>query len=307
MQEGAFALLDCLGFKGIWERVGNPNEVITKFREIEKQIPEKLANSFSAVNAYPAFKIATAFLSDTITIATYIEDQRPPDERTKAVLVLATSLAAQLVADSFSKDPIPLLLRGCVTYGEFIVDGTLLLGPAVDEAATLHQIPEGAFIWIAPSTESIRSIGSKNLAEAMQRPEKRTTDIAVAQLRRLVPAGQSRTFDQNREKFERAGAKLIAHAGKSKYASTAFFAENYPMPVKGGRTLKATLVVPFAEGTGIEDVIRQYEKGMAGDRVDVVIKRQTTLEYLHYIRSISKQRDAEFGAVAADLLKSEFT
>jgi hypothetical protein len=307
VQEGAFALLDFLGFKGIWERVGNPDDVVKKFREMEKQIPERIASRIATLKSLPTLKVATAFLSDTITIAIYLENQRPPDDLSKGTLVLAVSIAAQMVADSFCRDPIPLLLRGCITYGEFIIDGTLILGPAVDEAAGLHQMGEGAFIWVAPSTERVRAVSWKYLSEMMQNPEKRTTDVALAHLRKMVPESQSGVFEQNKEKFERISAKLISHAGKSEYGGIAFYIENYPMPVKGGRTLSATLVVPFSDSNDIENVIRQYEKGMAGDRLDIVLKRQTTLGYLHHIRDIVKQRNAEFAAITSDLVKSEFT
>jgi hypothetical protein len=37
-----------------------------------------------------------------------------------------------------------------VTVGRFIIEKSFLLGPAVDEAAALHETADGAFVWFAP-------------------------------------------------------------------------------------------------------------------------------------------------------------
>ncbi len=309
MQEGAFALLDCLGFKGIWERVAEPNNVVSKFRNMEKDIPIKIAELLPTLSTTPAFKVATAFLSDTVIVAAFVEDQRPPDDLSRGALKLAASLAAQTVAKSFCADPIPLVLRGCITYGQFLIDGTLILGPSVDDAATLHQISDGAFIWIDPKFDHLRIVAMQHAAGEFQKQGPAIRNMAASQLKSAVSPDQQEFLDKHKDKLERVIDRIVAHASsKATNVMRAFFIEDYPMPLKGGQILRVTLIVPSASATRleIEHTINQYEKGMSGDRLDVVIKRQRTLEYLQYVRSLLIQRDAEYAALANQWLKAEF-
>ena len=51
----------------------------------------------------------------------------------------------------------PLVYRGVVAAGELALDGdgAFLVGPAIDEAAELMQLAQGAFVWLAPSARAI--------------------------------------------------------------------------------------------------------------------------------------------------------
>jgi len=61
--------------------------------------------------------------------------------------------------------------RGCITYGRFEVDKEFIVGPAVDEAASLASLAEAAAVWLAPSafaaTQAFeRTVPPANLEEA---------------------------------------------------------------------------------------------------------------------------------------------
>ncbi len=223
-------------------------------------------------------------------------------------MVLAASLAAQTVARSFCADPIPLVLRGCITYGQFLIDGTLILGPSVDEAATLHQISDGALIWIDPKFDRLRIVAMQHAQGEFQKQGAAIRNTAASQLRSAAPPEKREFLDRHKDKLERVIDRIVAHASSTAAnVMRTFSIEDYPMPLKGGQILKATLIVPAsATKSEIEHTINQYEKGMSGDRLDVVIKRQRTVEYLQYVRSLVIQRDTEYAALANEWLKGEF-
>ncbi len=98
MQEGAFALIDCLGFKGIWNRPGiTAEQVISKLRLIEKTVQEGIETEGGFLNFSEAKLVFKAsLLSDSIAISlTFGEDKKPLiEEPNKGYLV---SLLCMLV------------------------------------------------------------------------------------------------------------------------------------------------------------------------------------------------------------------
>ena len=69
MNEGAFALLDCLGFKGVWNRGVTP-EVIVKFMEDTKAHSEQLQVRRLVTAMYGTkVSVSIAFVSDSIAIS----------------------------------------------------------------------------------------------------------------------------------------------------------------------------------------------------------------------------------------------
>jgi hypothetical protein len=66
MQTGAFALMDALGFKGIWQR-HEPSEVLASLR----QMSEGVNNVTKRFQSRVSFR--TAFLSDTIALGVTLD------------------------------------------------------------------------------------------------------------------------------------------------------------------------------------------------------------------------------------------
>jgi hypothetical protein len=52
----------------------------------------------------------------------------------------------------------PVAYRGVVSVGHFSIEGNFMLGPAVDEAAGLMELADGAFVWLAPSAGGLSHI-----------------------------------------------------------------------------------------------------------------------------------------------------
>jgi hypothetical protein len=132
MQEGAFALIDCLGFKGVWNRVDNPQLIIDKLLKIEKIVNEQLN---STEDLYGAFEFAVlidkssmkpfvGFLSDTVVISLeYIqtsEEIKPKIQKAHLIDVLCIILTK--VIDLFVEEYPHLTMLGCVTYGQYLCE-----------------------------------------------------------------------------------------------------------------------------------------------------------------------------------------
>ena len=162
MQEGAFALIDCLGWKGIWRRE-KPELLIKKVRNIEKFVQTQLSENSALffILAPPAsltcglLKPHIRFLSDSVAISLKynIPKNKKLGELEKAYLVNALCYVVNKVLYLFIQDEPALVMRGCITYGEHLCKGNFLIGPAVDEAAEGERIAEGAFVWLHPTAD----------------------------------------------------------------------------------------------------------------------------------------------------------
>lgn len=154
MKEGAFAILDCLGFKGVWARPEikiDPTVLPAFFEEVLKSV-EKLVTRVivdQLLNGKGEFR--ATIISDTIVISASPSDEAPLNLVQQGYLINAVASAAAELAIRFLNGPTPLLLRGCITYGSFIVRGNFFVGPAVDEAASFAEVAQGAFIWLTPA------------------------------------------------------------------------------------------------------------------------------------------------------------
>ncbi len=148
MEEGAFALVDCLGFKGIWKR-SDPNRLLEKLYALEDSANGE-AIALGAILQAPV-KVHARMLSDTLAISLRQPSPTPPDEEFGNRLVVHVVLAMISVIGRFALNEPPLLLRGCITYGPHLCDGSFLVGPAVDCAAEHMNLPQGAFVWLHPS------------------------------------------------------------------------------------------------------------------------------------------------------------
>lgn len=164
MKVGAVALIDALGFKGIWRR-HRPRDVLAKFHRLQDQA-QRIHNA-RARRGEP-FQVArhVQFLSDTIMIAASASLRRKWKSTHRATLVQYGRLSSlrdvcntvSIIAGSAMAPPAPnLTFRGAIAFGKFHVDGPFLIGPAIDEAAEAHNLPEGAHIWLCPSALDVIS------------------------------------------------------------------------------------------------------------------------------------------------------
>jgi hypothetical protein len=161
MKEGGFALIDCLGFKGIWRRT-DVSTLLDKLAAIQEEVKGRVAGFKSQPTDLHTGKIdmQVSLISDTVAVSVqYKKESLQIDDLNKAFLVWETCLAAVQVQSLFLLDEPPLVMRGCVTYGDHVVRKNFLVGPAVDEAAQHYELAQGAFIWLSPSAATIYEAG----------------------------------------------------------------------------------------------------------------------------------------------------
>lgn len=271
MCNGHVAILDVLGWKGIWRRsdVAQILHAVQRIHEIATAIDRQASSWFQpptevslaqvlatwrpAVEAHGADALAefdratedlqrrlpaegmvsteTVFLSDTLVIGSWtptvwgdaVASHVLPVRR----LYLCSAIARTLRDCAIGS--VPLIFRGTIASGDFLIDQNLILGQAVDDAAELMDEADAAIVWFAPP-------------------------------------GFSEPTDRQVEHYL-----------------------DYEVPLHRGGTVKAQAVNPFF-GCHDRDQIDAVLAGMLrafGDsaRIDIVIKRQNTEAFLNHARA----------------------
>jgi hypothetical protein len=171
--EGAVAFLDALGFKGIWKRKGvTPEALLGKLQAIADEVPDwltsELRTRLAEMDTLPASvarfaaSATFAFLSDTVVIGVprtagdclvELIGQSDDARRLSAenFTILSAAILAQHVVRRMSQEPVPLAMRGCISYGEFAMTDRFVLGEAVDDAAEGEKVANAAIVWLHPS------------------------------------------------------------------------------------------------------------------------------------------------------------
>lgn len=183
---GAIALIDILGFKGIWKRY-DPDDVLKKLKRLreigmlhEDQGREYLDEQHKAGAA--KYDLSTRFLSDAICVACWFDDGEVRGRSAECSLTyIVAKMALNMIQEAALTDPV-LALRGCISVGAFEIDENSLIGPAVDEAAECMNIAEGAFVWLTRSAsdcveEAVR--GLKALEESVGHPLDNSFDLSL--------------------------------------------------------------------------------------------------------------------------------
>jgi hypothetical protein len=155
MKTGAFALIDCLGFKGIWKG-GEHDALMSKLQSISKRA-EIAAKKRAFPNGIPVgipseneLRLEVKLLSDTVAISVC----RGHNDDKLIELTTITNIVQEIIA-LYLEEPPYLVLRGCITYGKHTTSENFLVGPAIDEAAEYMNSAEGAFIWFLPAATDI--------------------------------------------------------------------------------------------------------------------------------------------------------
>ena len=155
---GAVGFIDALGFKGIW-RNRIPEEVAETLKEGRRaalQLAKRLGvEAISPVlhraGAHP--EVSALAFSDSFLLSVVV----PKAREREATLAGAAGIVARglsHIAKKVALGRVPLVFRGTIAAGDCIIDPNeqIFLGPAVDEAAQLMDLANGAFIWLAPGT-----------------------------------------------------------------------------------------------------------------------------------------------------------
>jgi hypothetical protein len=173
MNYGAIAVLDALGFKGIWNR-HEGRRIFSKLQHAKNTAISKLEegnNTAAFLRLADGFQHKTfysweaRFLSDTALFALMPppELELPPEkagdiQRWKSMqsyfllgdLMYVISTFLSYVGCTCLQPA--LSYRGCLAVGEFQIEDEFVIGPAIDEAAELADVADGAFCWLTPRT-----------------------------------------------------------------------------------------------------------------------------------------------------------
>jgi hypothetical protein len=279
MREGAFALIDCLGFKGIWRRT-DPQLLLKKLLEVEEAVRQQVAEreelkffKFSPVVA------RIRLLSDTVAISLQYKHKEDliPSESDKNWLVMIMCLLVVKILDIFITDEPPLVLRGCISYGEHISEGNFIVGQAVDDVAEHMNIAEGAFVWLLPKAatryESHRERMNELLASIS--PEAVKPAIEYLGVRNYHPPSV------NEWGSEAHREEIVARIRYSQ--SLPIVISDYEMPLKSGARLRCAVLNPLSFYTSSEkrkEIIEQYSKVISGNQIDIWLKHQHTMDLL---------------------------
>lgn len=151
---GAIVFLDALGFKGIWSRQ-NPISVLQQLKSLRRKgLSLRGRARHGALLNDPGLLHHVRCVSDTIMVAVTLTRSNIPQRYLYRAMLSASLIASNMIDDAVHGSP-PLLFRGCLAAGLMKVDGDFVIGPAVDEAAELFELSQGAFLWMAPSAMNI--------------------------------------------------------------------------------------------------------------------------------------------------------
>ncbi|EPA06186.1 hypothetical protein [Candidatus Nitrosarchaeum limnium] len=138
LKHGAIALIDILGVKGIWARQ-KTDEVI----KIWKSIIEDFEILREDISQIPTNKISIKIhsFSDTLII------EYEGDDTANILSFMATHLTYPFCHSLLEK----IYLRGAISVGEFYSSGSMIIGPAIDEAAKWYEHYDWMGISLTPS------------------------------------------------------------------------------------------------------------------------------------------------------------
>jgi hypothetical protein len=148
MQRIAVALIDALGFKGIWKRL-EPSRVVNTLRGFRRLADEMTAD----VNQWPtSVSFHAQAISDSLIFATTTSDTSLEGAQQMVELLgvaVSGTLGAALLGD------LPLAFRGHLAVGDGLLEDGILIGEAVDVAAAQYEKADLACVWLCPQARQV--------------------------------------------------------------------------------------------------------------------------------------------------------
>jgi class 3 adenylate cyclase len=185
-REGAVALIDALGFKGIWQRYSE-KDVVAKLQQLADTTCDETSRLQEAArrsNGNLLEFVRTSFLSDSVVfgvatkpledVATGLRSVGLGDIaafNTESLAGEAVSIVAELLSTLIRRalePPIPLAFRGAISFGRFGMSERFIIGPAIDEAAEWMNRAHGAFIVLAPSAGKFPQGGPPSISSVFR-------------------------------------------------------------------------------------------------------------------------------------------
>ncbi|MCL2165648.1 MAG: hypothetical protein FWH55_14960 [Oscillospiraceae bacterium] len=150
---GAVTFLDVLGWKGIWQKEDNAHralyDLIDETQEKATSVSTMYSNteivrgaSSGEIKRGKKCKTDVLSISDTITLFT--------EGTPRNALAIHSHICSWLLERALSQG-IPL--RGAISYGRYIVEGNIMIGYAVDEAASWHEETNWIGVILTPTAQ----------------------------------------------------------------------------------------------------------------------------------------------------------
>ncbi len=268
MENGAVAMIDALGFKGIWRReevVGRPEQVLEKLGRLKDAALERIQDGEKfrqGLSEKTQVGIPTiAFLSDTVFFGVPLTGKDGPDRIFQQGFALHSLIAhTSRLLESASVEAPTLAYRGCITFGEYTSRDPFILGPAIDEAAGMMDEADGAFVWLSPRAKQIWE----------------TFVNAVLPVLGPVSTTDAAAVWQGRE----ANIGLL----------------RYDVPMKNGSKFETYAVSPFArafDSNRRTQIVDYLMKSFSDPNLSVQIKKQNTAAFLAAARA---HKEAHLGS-----------
>jgi len=168
---GVVILLGALGVKGIW-KTKNVTEVFENWNSVYYSFSDTINNrQLSGVSLY-------AF-SDT-----FIVSMRGHERLIKDPIEFVELICNAIIPPFLRSMQYDFFFRGVISMGWFSDSSRMLIGPAVDEAATYYEAADWVGISISPSTHAIlrnyTSYRRSNLITDYQIPQKKKNGVLAS-------------------------------------------------------------------------------------------------------------------------------
>ena len=299
MNEGAFAFLDCLGFKGVWNRGVDPSLIVSYLRLAKAKAENGPVQEFAKKYLGSSVVVSIAFISDTVVVSVQgAKNVMLPDLYRGYLIQLANFACIELIR-VFANCPKPLAMRGCVTYGPHLVADTFFLGPAVDEAAEYAEIAQGAFVWLTPQAQrywtayrsQMPGILQKQMLKATSEHQAKFVEALFDVSHMFVGHGTYLSMDdfvvwwKSLSQVQQASAAPIVI--RELYGRVDFddVVLGYPMPLRAGQTLCAAVLNPFLAIPELKMNLLYAALLSTFDKpgIDVLLKKQNTETFLRNV------------------------
>jgi len=179
MRPGAFAMFDALGFKGVWERAARatpPWDVLGKLEGLVRDsndvqgAAESAMATLEAAGTVVRTEIKTLFLSDTIVVGCWADSPKNPFAAMWTALMTVCGTAGNILARAAQAPGPTFAYRGCISYGEFDMRSTFIMGPAVDLAAESADWAQAGLVWLHPTAKRLVESHVQHAAGDLIRP-----------------------------------------------------------------------------------------------------------------------------------------
>lgn len=259
MKQGAVAVLDALGFKGIWKIADNERKVIKVMKQVAlvaNAFQRHIAQISDDATGHMAHAFSIRLFSDSVIVSCCsrfkfekIQGLQPAskgdfeqmfaDVMLLVSLYMVTTVVSNVCGLTSSTDPV-LLYRGAVACGSVEAADECFVGPAIDDAASMMDKADGPFVLLCPSARSV-------LGKSVQDLPEKIASSAV---------------------FARDRLPLIL---------------DYPVPLKDGRTYVGEILNPLMFAAKPSEqaaaMLRSFDAAMPLT-LDLEIKKRNTAELL---------------------------